>query len=281
MKKIYSGKIIAGLADLAIETNRILPDKIKRSIVRAYKTEPQGPGKKYLKAILENINTAQKEKLPLCQDTGIAILFVEIGDEVKIDKGHYKNLEDIFNEGIRQGYEKGFLRKSVVSPITRKPSGTNIPAIIHFFPAAGDIFRIRLLVKGFGSENNCALQMLNPSDGKEGVEDFVINKISSSGANSCPPLFLGIGIGGSFEKAAILSKQALCEIGETSSSSNLRKWERSLIKKINSLQIGPGGFGGNTTVLDLKIKTFPTHIAGLPAALTICCWAHRTGVLEL
>ncbi len=277
MRKISCQKIIEAVSGLVMETAWHLPEEVKKHIKKNYARE-SGLGKKYLGIILENLKAAEKEKLPLCQDTGLAVFFIEAGTDVLIDTGRYGGIEDIVNEGLKQASMKGFLRKSVVSPVDRKNTGTNAPGVVHILPGKKNEFRIRFLAKGFGSENTSRLAMLNPSSGKDGIEKFILETVGQAGSLPCPPVFVGVGIGGSFEKAAVLSKLALCKTGEKSAN---RKWETEIIKKLNSLKIGPGGFGGRTTALDVRMETFPTHIAGLPVAVNISCWAHRCGTITL
>ncbi|MCM8806648.1 MAG: fumarate hydratase [Candidatus Omnitrophica bacterium] len=280
MKKIYSNEIIERMSEKLIEINYKLPDEIKKYIEDAYFVEKEKYSKKYLKIILENLKYAEKNKIPICQDTGLTIVFVELGGEVNIELGNYKNLVEVISEGVKIGSQKGFLRKSVVDPITRKNTETNTPPIIHFLISEfKEKFKITLISKGFGSENASRIKMLNPTEGKEGIENFIIQTVKESGSLPCPPLFIGVGIGGSFEKSAILSKYALTKIGNE--NSEYRKWEKKIVEKINKLGIGPGGFGGKITCFDLKIESYPTHIAGLPVAINICCWAHRVGSFEL
>lgn len=279
MKKIYSEKIIEKIADKVIEINYKLSEKIKKKIEVAYQKEREKYSKKYLKIILENIEIAERNKIPICQDTGLTVVFVEIGINLKIEMGKYKTIDEIINKGIEEGSKKGYLRNSIVTPLERKNTGINTPSVIHYLISEGDKLKITLISKGFGSENVSRMKMLNPSVGKEGIEKFIIETVRIGGSLPCPPIFIGVGIGGSFEKAAILSKYALTKIGEE--NTEYSKWEKELIEKLNSLKIGPGGFGGDFTVLDLKIETYPTHIAGLPVAVNICCWAHRVGSFEI
>ena len=278
MKNIYSERIIEKVAEKIVEINYQLPEEVENKIVEAYHKEKEKYSKKYLKIILENIKIAKKNKIPICQDTGLPIVFVEIGTNVRIEFGKYKNLDEIINKGIEEGSKKGYLRSSIVTPIDRVNTKTNTPAVIHYFLTEGDKFKITIISKGFGSENTSRIKMLNPSDGRKGIEEFIIETIKMAGGLPCPPIFVGVGIGGSFEKSAILSKYALTKIGQ---KTDYNKWENKIIKRINDLRIGPGGFGGNITVLDLKIETFPTHIAGLPVSVNICCWAHRIGSFEI
>jgi fumarate hydratase subunit alpha len=278
MKSIYSEEIIEKIAEKIVEINYKLPDEVEKKIEEAYHREREKYSKKYLKVILENIKVAKENKIPICQDTGLPIIFVEIGLNVKIRFGKYKNFDEVINKGVEYGSRRGYLRNSVVTPIDRINTKTNTPAVIHYFLSEGDKFKITIVSKGFGSENVSKIRMLNPSEGKEGIEEFIIETVKKAGSLPCPPLFIGVGIGGSFEKSAILSKYALTKIGE---NTEYREWENRIIEKINDLKIGPGGFGGDITVLDLKIEIFPTHIAGLPVSVNICCWAHRIGSFEI
>jgi len=206
----------------------------------------------------------------------MAVVFIEIGPEIILNCGKYKNLENVINKGVEIGYKENYLRKSVVSPIERKNTETNTPAILHLIPAEGDRFKITVMAKGFGSENCSALKMFSPGVKREEIENFILQTVRNAGPNPCPPVFIGVGIGGDFEKAAILSKIALIEVEERNN-----KWEREILEKVNSLGIGPGGFGGKFTALSVKVKTFPTHIAGLPVAVNISCWAHRVKSITL
>ena len=278
MKSIYSEKIIEKIAEKIVEINYQLPEEVVNKIKEAYFKEKEKYSKNYLKIILENIKVAKENKIPICQDTGLTIVFVEIGINVRIEPGNYRNLDEIINKGIEKGSKKGYLRSSVVSPIERVNTKTNTPGVIHYLLSEGDKFKITIISKGFGSENVSRTKMLNPSEGKEGIEEFIIETVKNAGSLPCPPIFVGVGIGGSFEKSAILSKYALTKIGK---NTEYREWEDKIIKRINSLKIGAGGFGGDITVLDLKIETFPTHIAGLPVSVNICCWAHRIGSFEI
>ena len=278
MKSIYSEKIIEKIAEKIVEINYQLPEEVINKIKEAYFKEKEKYSKNYLKIILENIKVAKENKIPICQDTGLTIVFVEIGINVRIEPGNYRNLDEIINKGIEKGSRKGYLRSSVVSPIERVNTKTNTPGVIHYLLSEGDKFKITIISKGFGSENVSRTKMLNPSEGKEGIEEFIIETVKNAGSLPCPPIFVGVGIGGSFEKSAILSKYALTKIGK---NTEYREWEDKIIKRINSLKIGAGGFGGDITALDLKIETFPTHIAGLPVSVNICCWAHRIGSFEI
>ncbi|HNS31893.1 MAG TPA: fumarate hydratase [bacterium] len=278
MKKISCSKIIETVSLLVSETSRVLPEEVKELLKKSFFHEDNALSRKYLGIILENIEIAEKEKVPVCQDTGLAVFFVRQGAGVIVDTGEFPSLEDVINEGLRIGSRKGYLRNSVVDPVDRSNTKDNGPGIIHFLEGRKEEFEISLIAKGFGSENTSALRMMSPTAGKEGVECFIVDTVRNAGSLPCPPIFVGVGIGGSFEKAALLSKSALCNMGR---DSRYRDWERQVLEKINGLGIGAGGFGGRTTALDLRIETFPTHIAGLPVAVNISCWAHRHGSVRL
>ncbi len=278
MKKISYQTIIEQVSDLVVKTNHVIQQEVKKKIKESLSIENIPLSKKYLGIILENIDLAEKQKVPVCQDTGLAVFFVRQGSDVIVDTGCYNNIEDVINAGLRIGSSKGYLRSSIVEPISRENTKDNTPATIHLLAGQKGEFEITLLVKGFGSENTSALKMLSPTAGKKVVERFVVNVVKKAGSLPCPPIFVGVGIGGSFEKSAILSKLALCNMGK---DSPYRLWESEILRKINALNIGAGGFGGKTTALDVRIETFPTHIAGLPVAVNISCWAHRCGTINL
>ncbi len=278
MKNISYKKIIKEVSELIKSINYGIDKKVKKYIRDAYRIEKNPLSKKYLETILENIKISEKEKIPLCQDTGFPVVFVEMGCDVYIEKGPFSSLTEIINYGIEKGSKEGYLRNSVVDPVERKYLRYNSPSVIHFFEGEKGKLKITVMSKGFGAENTGKMKMLKVSEGKKGIEKFVIETVKESGASPCPPVFIGVGIGGTFEMAPLLSKIALLKIGE---KSPYRIWEKKLKEKINKLNIGPGGFGGKTTVLDIRIETHPTHIAGLPIAVNISCWAHRTGSVEL
>jgi len=278
MKKISYQTIIEQVSDLVVKTNHVIQQEVKKKIKESLSIENIPLSKKYLGIILENIDLAEKQKVPVCQDTGLAVFFVRQGSDVIVDTGCYNNIEDVINAGLRKGSSKGYLRSSIVEPISRENTADNTPGTIHLLAGQKGEFEITLLVKGFGSENTSALKMLSPTAGKKVVERFVVNVVKKAGSLPCPPIFVGVGIGGSFEKSAILSKIALCNMGK---DSPYRLWESEILRKINALNIGAGGFGGKTTALDVRIETFPTHIAGLPVAVNISCWAHRCGTINL
>lgn len=280
MKYIDCNEVLKRVKDMCINMNIYMGEGIHRSIVKAIDEEDSPLAKDILKDLLNNKEAAEVHGIPICQDTGMVIAFVEIGQEVQVINGI---LADAINEGVRQGYEEGYLRKSVVScPLRRVNTGDNTPAIISYQLVAGAIFKITLAAKGFGSENMSAIKMLNPVDGKAGVKSFVIDAIKKAGSNCCPPIIVGIGIGGSFDKAAGLAKWALLrDLGEANHDTYIAELEKELLKEVNLTGIGPQGFGGATTALAVHIETFPTHIAGLPVAVNINCHASRHGVIEL
>ena len=261
---------------MAIETNCSLTEDVRDRIFEAEKSEPFPVAKNILGKIHENILIAEENKMPLCQDTGMACVFLEIGQDVHFTGG---SLEDAINEGVRQGYEEGYLRKSVVKdPLRRENTGDNTPASITYKLVEGDKVRIVFAPKGFGSENMSRIAMLPPSAGVEGVKEFVVNACADAGANPCPPIVVGVGIGGTFDKVALLAKEALLEpIDKPASDPYYRDIEKKLLDMINSLGIGPQGLGGRTTALAVRIKTAPTHIAGLPVAVNINCHVSRHG----
>lgn len=280
MKYIDCSEVITRVKDMCINMNIYMEEGIHRAIVEGIAAEPWPLAKDILQDLLKNKEASEAHGIPICQDTGMVIAFVEIGQEVQVINGL---LADAINEGVRQGYEEGYLRKSVVEcPLRRSNTGDNTPAIINYQLVAGETFKITLAAKGFGSENMSAIKMLNPVDGKSGVKNFVLDTIKNAGSNCCPPIIVGIGIGGSFDKAASLSKWALMrELGEGNQDTYIAEFERELLREINLTGIGPQGFGGATTALAVHIETFPTHIAGLPVAVNINCHASRHGVIEL
>jgi fumarate hydratase subunit alpha len=233
-----------------------------------------------LNQLQDNLKIAGEEMIPICQDTGMAVIFMEIGQEVHVEGS---SIEEAVNEGVRRGYMEGYLRKSVVGdPILRENTGDNTPAVIHYSIVSGDKIKITVAPKGFGSENMSRIFMLKPADGIEGVKEAILTAVKDAGPNACPPMVVGVGIGGTFEKCAILAKKALTrEVGIPSEIPYVRELEEEMMKKINSLGIGPGGLGGTTTALAVNINTYPTHIAGLPVAVNICCHVNRHAVREL
>ena len=280
MKEINVSKITEVVKNMCIDANYYLTHDVKEKIESAYKQENWPMAKEILEKILTNIDSAKKEEMPICQDTGMACVFVEIGQDVHIIGG---NLKDAINEGIRQGYNEGFLRKSVVKdPLDRINTMDNTPAIIYYDIVEGDKLKIKVAPKGFGSENMSQLKMLKPADGLEGVKDFVLKVVKEAGPNPCPPIVVGVGIGGTFDKAANLAKKALVRpLNEKNNNEFYANLEKELLKEVNELGIGPQGFGGKTTALAVNIETYPTHIAGLPVAVNINCHVTRHAEIEL
>ena len=274
MREINVKDIEESVRNLCIEANYYVGDDIKQALQNAKEKEPYKIAEDVLDKIILNDEIAAKEQMPMCQDTGMACAFLEIGQDVHISGGL---LEDAINEGVRRGYQDGFLRKSVVKdPIDRVNTKDNTPAVIYYDIVAGDKIKITLAPKGFGSENMSRIGMLKPADGLEGVKEFIIETVRLAGPNPCPPMVVGVGIGGTFDKAAYLAKKALLRPVNTSNSQEFYKdLEIELLEKINELGIGPQGFGGKTTALGLNIETYPTHIAGLPVAVNINCHATR------
>jgi len=277
MREISSQEITQRVAAAAIEACRILPPEVLKALKQACEEEPSPLGRKVLSLLLENARLAPELGLPLCQDTGIAVVLVELGEEVRV-----KGLLEAINEGIAQGYQKGFLRKSVADPLTRQNTGTNTPAVIHVEIVSGDRLRLAIMPKGCGSENMSRLAMLPPAAGLKGVKDFVLKAVAEAGPNPCPPVTVGVGIGGTFEKAAYLAKKALLRpLRRPSSREDIAELEGELLEEINKLGIGPLGFGGKTTALAVHVEAFPTHIASLPVAVNIQCHAARVKWVEL
>lgn len=280
MREINTADITALVADMCIKSNCYLNEDIENAISQGKETETNPIAVEILSDILKNADIARRDEVPICQDTGMAVFFLELGQDVHIVGG---NLYDSINEGVRQGYLNGYLRKSVVTdPIRRGNTGDNTPAVIHTEITDGDVFRITIAPKGFGSENMSAVKMLKPSDGLEGVLKFVTETVKSASGNPCPPIVVGVGIGGTMEKAAILSKKALLrDIRESNPDDYYANIEKELLTRINSLDIGPQGYGGITTALGVNVETFPTHIAGLPVAVNISCHVTRHLTREL
>ena len=273
MREIDSSLISEVVARLCIDANYHLPPDMKKQIISSSKEESWETASIILDQIIENFNIADENLQPICQDTGLACVFLSIGQDVHI-KG---NLEEAVNEGVRKGYSQGYLRKSVVSdPLNRVNTGDNTPAMIYYDICPGDKIKITVAPKGFGSENMSQIKMLKPSDGIDGVKDFVIKVVEDAGPNPCPPIVVGVGIGGTFDKAAYLAKKALMRpVDQRNSELFYAELEEELLEKINALGIGPQGFGGKTTALAVNIEKFPTHIAGLPVAVNINCHVTR------
>lgn len=274
MRNIHTDEITKNIKEMCIEANLHLAKDVVNAITKAEQTEESDIGKKILGQLQENMDIAQKEDIPICQDTGMAIVFLKIGQDVHIDG---IAIEDAVNEGIRQGYTDGYLRKSVVKdPLIRENTKDNTPGVIHYEIVPGDKIEITVAPKGFGSENMSRVCMLKPADGIEGVKEAVLETVKLAGPNACPPMVIGVGIGGSFEKCAILAKKALTRnLEEPSSIPYVQELEEELLKKINQLGFGPGGLGGRNTALGVNIETYPTHIAGLPVAINVCCHVNR------
>lgn len=274
MRTIQTEEIIRNICEMCIEANLYLSSDMKNAIHMQMDQEESPLGKQVLMQLKENMEIASKEQIPICQDTGMAVVFLNIGQDIHIQG---ISLEDAVNEGIRRGYKEGYLRKSVVrDPIFRDNTRDNTPGIIHYNIVPGEKLEITVAPKGFGSENMSKLYMLKPADGIEGVKEVIIKTVKEAGPNACPPMVVGVGIGGDFEKSAILAKKALTrDIYEHSEIPYVKELEIELLKKINSLGIGPGGLGGVTTALAVHVNTYPTHIAGLPVAVNICCHVAR------
>jgi fumarate hydratase subunit alpha len=274
VREINVKQVEVAVRDLCIDANYYLGDDIKKALKEARENEPYPIAKDVLDKIIINSEIAENEKMPMCQDTGMACVFLEIGQEVHFVGGL---LEDAINEGVRRGYEEGYLRKSVVKdPIDRVNTKDNTPALIYYDIVEGDKVKITLAPKGFGSENMSRIGMLKPADGLQGVKDFILETVKLAGPNPCPPMVIGVGIGGSFDKAAYLAKKALIRPVDTKNQNKFYSdLEQELLEKINNLGIGPQGFGGRTTALGLNIETYPTHIAGLPVAVNVNCHATR------
>lgn len=274
MRELEVNKITEAVRDMCIKINHELSDDMKQALNGAEASEKSPLGKKILGQLQENLQIAESEMIPICQDTGMAVLFFEIGQDVHLTGGDFT---DAVNEGVRQGYTEGYLRKSVVSdPLIRENTKDNTPAVIHTSIVPGEQVKITLAPKGFGSENMSRVFMLKPADGIEGVKNAILTAAANAGPNACPPMVLGVGVGGTFEKCALMAKQALTRpVGTHSEIPYVREMEEELLDKINGLGIGPGGLGGTTTALAVNINTYPTHIAGLPVAVNICCHVNR------
>ncbi len=274
MRNINVSEITRNIKEMCIEANHFLTDDMQQKLHESAKSETTELGKMVLSQLEENLDIAGKEMIPICQDTGMAVIFVKVGQEVHIEGGL---LTDAINEGVRQGYVEGYLRKSVVKdPIYRENTRDNTPAVIHYEIVEGDNIDITVAPKGFGSENMSRVFMLKPADGIEGVKEAILTAVKDAGPNACPPMVVGVGIGGTFEKCALLAKKALTRsVEEESPVEYVRKLEKEMLDKINNLGIGPGGLGGKTTAYAVNIETYPTHIAGLPVAVNICCHVNR------
>ena len=280
MRTIQVSEITRNIKEMCIEANHFLTKDMDEALKSACVTEKSPLGKQVLNQLQENLTIAGEDMIPFCQDTGMAVIFMEIGQDIHFEGGL---LEDAINEGVRQGYVEGFLRKSVVKdPLIRENTKDNTPAIIHYQMVAGDKVKITVAPKGFGSENMSRVFMLKPADGIEGVKNAILTAVEDAGPNACPPMVVGVGIGGTFEKCALMAKKALTrEVGTHSSIPYVKEMEEELLATINKTGIGPGGLGGTTTALAVNIDTYPTHIAGLPVGINICCHVNRHAVREL
>lgn len=280
MRSVYVSEITKNIKEMCIEANHFLSKDMSIAMTNAVQTEQSPLGKKILNQLQENLQIAGEDMIPICQDTGMAVVFLEVGQDVHLEGG---SVEDAVNEGVRQGYIEGYLRKSVVKdPIIRENTKDNTPAVIHYSIAPGEKVRIKVAPKGFGSENMSRVFMLKPADGIEGVKNAVLTAVKDAGPNACPPLVVGVGVGGTFEKCALMAKEALTrEVGTHSEIEWVKDLEEEILQKINNLGIGPGGLGGTTTALAVNVNTYPTHIAGLPVAINICCHVNRHIIREV
>ena len=274
MRTIHTDEITKCIKEMCMQVNVDLSPDVKDALLAGKEKEESTIGKQILEQLEKNLEIAKESQIPICQDTGMTVVFLRIGQEVHID-GDF--LEDAVNEGIRQGYAEGYLRKSVVSdPILRENTKDNTPGVIHYEIVPGDRLEITVAPKGFGSENMSRVFMLKPADGIEGVKQAVIRAVKDAGPNACPPMVIGVGIGGTFEKCALLAKKALTrELGSHSEIPYVKDFEIEVLEAINNLGIGPGGLGGRVTTIGLNVETYPTHIAGLPVAVNICCHVNR------
>lgn len=274
MRSVDASEITKNIKEMCIEATHFLSDDMKDAFNKAHENEESPLGRQIIGQLLENLDIAASDMIPICQDTGMAVVFVKVGQDVHIENG---SLTDAINEGVREGYTEGFLRKSVVEdPIYRKNTKDNTPAIIHYEIVDGDKVDITVAPKGFGSENMSRVFMLKPADGIEGVKNAILTAVKDAGPNACPPMVVGVGIGGTFEKCALMAKHALTRnLNEESPVPYVRELEAEMLEKINNLGIGPAGLGGRTTAFAVNIETYPTHIAGLPVAVNICCHVNR------
>lgn len=280
MREIPVDEITRNIKEMCIEANHFLSPDMSNAMVQAVEGEEAPLGKQILEQLQENLWIAGQDMIPICQDTGMAVIFMQIGQEVHFTGG---SLEDAINEGVRQGYVEGFLRKSVVAdPLIRENTKDNTPAVVHYELVTGDKVKITVAPKGFGSENMSRVFMLKPADGIEGVKEAILTAVRDAGPNACPPMVVGVGIGGTFEKCALLAKKALTRpVDERSEIPYVRDMELELLDKINRTGIGPGGLGGTITALAVNINTYATHIAGLPVAVNMCCHVNRHSVREI
>jgi len=280
IRTIHVNELTENIKEMCIEANHFLSQDMNQAMKWAQETEESTLGKQIISQLQENLEIAGKDMIPICQDTGMAVIFLEIGQEVHFEGG---SVEEAVNEGVRKGYAEGFLRKSVVAdPLIRENTKDNTPAILHYEIVPGDKVKITVAPKGFGSENMSRIFMLKPADGIEGVKNAVLTAVREAGPNACPPMVIGVGIGGTFEKCALIAKKALTrEIGQPSLIPYVKEMEEELLEKINNSGIGPGGLGGRVTALAVNIDTYPTHIAGLPVGINICCHVNRHSIREV
>ena len=280
IRTIHTSEIVENIKEMCIEANHFLSKDMDCALKQAVQTEKSELGRKILNQLQDNLKIASEEMIPICQDTGMAVIFLEVGQDVHFEG---MTIADAVNEGVRQGYIEGYLRKSVVSdPIIRENTKDNTPAVIYYSIVSGDKVKITLAPKGFGSENMSRVFMLKPADGIEGVKNAILTAVRDAGPNACPPMVVGIGIGGTFEKCALMAKQALTRpVNEHSDIPYVKELEIEMLERINKMGIGPGGLGGTTTALSVNINTYPTHIAGLPVAINICCHVNRHVVREI
>ena len=280
IRTVNTEDIVKNIKEMCIEANHYLSKDMDKALKDATASEKSELGKKILNQLQENLKIADEEMIPICQDTGMAVIFLEVGQDVHFEG---MSIEDAVNEGVRQGYTEGYLRKSVVGdPIIRENTKDNTPAVIHYSIVPGDKVKITMAPKGFGSENMSRVFMLKPADGIEGVKNAILTAVKDAGPNACPPMVVGVGIGGTFEKCAILAKKALIRpVGEHSAIPYVKELEEEMLEKINRLGIGPGGLGGTTTALAVNVNTYATHIAGLPVAVNICCHVNRHVIREV
>ena len=280
IRTVNTEDIVKNIKEMCIEANHYLSKDMDKALKDATVSEKSELGKKILNQLQENLKIADEEMIPICQDTGMAVIFLEVGQDV-----HFEGMaiEDAVNEGVRQGYTEGYLRKSVVGdPIIRENTKDNTPAVIHYSIVPGDKVEIKVAPKGFGSENMSRVFMLKPADGIEGVKNAILTAVRDAGPNACPPMVVGVGIGGTFEKCALMAKEALTrEAGSHSEIPWVKDLEEEMLDTVNKLGIGPGGLGGTTTALAVNVNTYPTHIAGLPVAVNICCHVNRHIIREV
>ncbi len=280
MRSVDVSIVTRNIKEMCIQANHFLSENMDIAMKNAVETEEAPLGKQILTQLQENLKIAGEDMIPICQDTGMAVVFIEVGQEVHFEGG---SLTDAINEGVRQGYVEGYLRKSVVGdPIIRENTKDNTPAVIHYNIVPGDKVKIKVAPKGFGSENMSRVFMLKPADGIEGVKNAILTAVQDAGPNACPPMVVGVGIGGTFEKCALMAKDALTrEVGTHSDIQWVKDLEEEMLETINKLGIGPGGLGGTTTALAVNVNTYPTHIAGLPVGINICCHVNRHIVREV